>query len=301
VSRGRGERTGYGLYLALSALLSLLPRPAVLTLGYGLGILAFRLDRRHREIALGNLEIAFGPKKTAREKMAVARESFGQIGRVTLEVVKFTRYSRNRVLRLVRVEGGEHLAAARAGGRGVLAFTAHYGNWEASTAPISEFGPYRVVARVLDNRLIDRHLGRLRERLGARIIDKIGAGKPVLRALAAGETVGIVIDQNVLRSQAVFVDFFGKPAATTPSLAAFHLKTGAPLVPFFCVPRGRALHLKILPPVEIPALGRGREEVLKITGICTKIIEDEIRRAPEPWLWVHKRWNTRPADESRTP
>jgi KDO2-lipid IV(A) lauroyltransferase len=138
-------------------------------------------------------------------------------------------------------------------------------------------------------------------KLGAGIINKFGAARPILQALGRNEIVAVLIDQNVLRSQAVFVDFFGKAAATTPSLAAFHLKTGAPLVPIFVHPgRSGRYVVKIREPLSVPSSGSMEEDVLKITQLCTKIIEHEIRQNPELWFWVHKRWNTRPVDEVTT-
>jgi KDO2-lipid IV(A) lauroyltransferase len=185
--------------------------------------------------------------------------------------------------------------------KGVLIFTAHFGNWEFGSAAVSEIGPFQVIARALDNPLLEKELFKLRTKLGAGIIYKFGAGKPILQALRRNEIVAILIDQNVLRSQAVFVDFFGKPAATTPALAAFHLKTGAPIVPVFCSPINDGTYcLKIMEPLEIPSTGHFEEDVLKITQICTKIIEHEIQKHPEYWLWVHRRWNTRPVDEMTT-
>jgi len=296
-----GEWIGYAFYAAFSAVLFFLPRPAALDVGRILGRLAFRIDRRHRGIALNNLAVAFGRDKTALERERIARESFANVGRVACETIKFTHMSRDRMIGLVDVLGREHLEKALALGRGVLLFTAHFGNWEAVVGPVSQSGPFPVIARALDNRVIDRRLTSLRERMGGMVINKLGAGRRVLRALARNEIIGILIDQNVLRIQAVFVDFFGKPAATTPALAAFHLQTGAPILPMFCVPNGRRLRLSIGPPVVVPRSGRRTDDVLKITQVCTKMIEDEIRRAPELWLWVHRRWNSRPTEEITAP
>ena len=292
-----GEWAGYAVYGAVSTGLFFLPRPVVLALGRGLGRLAYRISPRHRRIALGNLETAFGREKTARERAAIARASFAHFGQVTLETIKFAHFSRARVLELIDIEGREHLERALAGGKGVLAFSAHYGNWETMIPALSPMGPFHVIARQLDNRLVDRRLAAVRTRMGGVIIDKMGAARPITRVLKRGGIIAILIDQNVLRSQAVFVDFFGRPAATTPGPASFHILTGAPLLPVFCRPQGRRHVWTILPPPEISLSGRREEDVLKITRICTKMIEDQIRRAPEWWLWMHKRWNTRPAGE----
>lgn len=294
-----GDAAGYVAYRVFALLIRLLPRPAVLALGRSLGRAAYRLDRKHRRIALDNLTVAFGDEKTPAERETIARASFANAGRTTLDVIKLSGWTADRIRSLVDVEGSELLKGALRAGRGVLAFTAHFGNWEVSPSRLSEYGAFSAVARRLDNRRIDRDLLRLRRRMGAEIIDKLGAGRPILQALARGGIVAIVVDQNVLRDQAVFVDFFGRPAATTPSLAAFHLKTGAPMVPFFCHPDGCRYRLRVLPPVEVPRSGRRDADVLKTTQIYTKMIEHEIRREPGLWLWIHKRWNTRPADETK--
>jgi KDO2-lipid IV(A) lauroyltransferase len=294
-----GEWAGYAAYRTVSAAVFFIPRPAVLVLGRCLGRLFYRVSPRHRRIARANLEIAFGKEKTAGQRRAIARASFAHFGRVTLETIKFSHYSPDRILRLIDIEGGEHLERALAAGKGALAFTAHYGNWETITPTFLRFGPLYAIVRRLDNRLVDRRLTALRIRMGGGAIDKMGAARPILRVLKSGGILAILIDQNVLRGEAVFVDFFGRSAATTPGLATFHILMGAPLVPIFCLPRGRRLLWRILPPPEIPLTGRREADVLKITQFCTKMIEDQIRRAPEWWLWMHKRWNTRPAGETK--
>ncbi len=292
------DSIGYAVYKALTFVFFLLPRRLCLAAGRSLGILAFRLDRKHRAIALGNLAIAFGKERAPSELVALAKKSFIRLGSDFADILKVSGYSRKKVLELVTTQGRNNMENALAQDKGVLLFTAHFGNWEFASAPLTEIGTLRVVARALDNPLLEKELGRMRTKLGAGIINKFGAARPILQALGRNEIVAILIDQNVLRSQAVFVDFFGKAAATTPSLAAFHLKTGAPLVPIFVHPgqRGRYV-LKILEPLSVPSSGSMEEDVLKITQLCTKIIEHEIRQNPELWFWVHRRWNTRPVDE----
>jgi len=138
----------------------------------------------------------------------------------------------------------------------------------------------------------------MRTTLGAEVIYKQQAAKRILQSLRAKEIVVILIDQNVLRSQAVFVDFFGKPAATTPSLAAFFLRTKSPLLPAFCYPTSsNTYHIEILQPLQIDLSDEYDQDVLKITQICTKIIESQIRKNPYHWLWFHNRWKTRPENE----
>jgi len=292
---------GYMAYKVLTSLFFCLPRPLCLAAGRLFGQLAFYLDRTHRAIVLTNLETAFGQERSKEERTAIARRFFQHFGRLLADILKISHFSRDKVLRLVTTEGRLNLEEALAQSKGVLVFTAHFGNWELAAVPLSEIGPLRAVVRALDNPLLEKDLARLRMRLGCSIIYKFGAVRPILRALGRDEIVAILIDQNVLRSQAVFIDFFGRRAATTPSLAAFHIKTGAPLVPIFVYPsRGGRYVLKILESFQVASSGRPEEDVLKITQICTKIIEREIRQRPELWFWIHNRWKTRPVDEETT-
>ena len=290
------------VFRAMAVGFAAFPRPAGLAAGRLLGLLAYRADRRHRRIALANLAVAFGKERSEAELAAIARASFVNLGAVLADLFIMARRSRKRILRLVDTEGRANMEAALAQGKGVLLFTGHFGNWEIAAAPLTEIGTLRVVARALDNPRLEKALGGLRAKLGSSVIDKFGAARPILKALGRNEIVAILIDQNVLRSQAVFVDFFGRPAGTTPGLAAFHLKTGAPLVPIFVHPAPRNRYvLRIREPFSVLPSGEMDDDVLKITQICTKIIEQEIREHPELWFWVHKRWQSRPVDEVTSP
>jgi KDO2-lipid IV(A) lauroyltransferase len=286
----------YWTFKALRGLLHVLPRPFCLALGRGLGLLAYGLDTRHRRLAKDNLRTAFGRGLADRERDRIARASFCHFGATLFDIFKLAGQGPGEVAKRVSVEGVEHLEAALREGRGVLLFTAHFGNWEVGSVPISRLGRLNVVARALDNALLEKELAGVRIELGAEVIYKGRASRPILQALRRNEIVAILIDQNVLRSQAVFVDFFGKAAATTPSLAAFHLRTRAPILPVFCTPAPpRGYRLKIHPPVRIRPEGVFDRDVLKITRTCTKIIEGEIRERPDLWLWFHNRWKSRPA------
>ena len=296
------EYIEYAVFRAFVLAFSCLPRPLCLSVGENLGRIAFRFDKKHRAIALSNLAVAFGNELAEPAREVLARRAFQYFGRMIADLLKIAGCSKEKILGLIQTDGEERLRKALAKGRGVLVFTGHFGNWEIAAAALAEINPIQVIARPLDNRFLERELAKLRTKFGAGIISKFKAGKPILQALKNNEIVGIVIDQNVLRSQAVFVDFFGKQAATTPALAAFHVRTGAPLVPMFCYPEGINRHLvKIFEPFEPALSGRREQDVLKITQICTKMIEREIRQNPGLWLWVHRRWNTRPLEEERTP
>jgi Kdo2-lipid IVA lauroyltransferase/acyltransferase len=285
-------------FQATRAIFFILPRSWCLAGGEKLGSLIYRLDGHHRKIAMKNLGIAYGGAKRPSEIRTIARASFLSFGRLMADIFKLFPLSREEREKLVTVEGWENLTAALAQGKGVLAFSAHLGNWEIGSLLLSKAAKLHVVARALDNKLMEKALVRFRNSLGANVIYKQQASRKVLQALRNGEIVAILIDQNVLRSQAVFVDFFGRPAATTPALGAFHLRTRAPLLPVFCLPTpGGGYRLKILPSPTIDLDGDIETNVLKITGTCTKMIEDEINKTPEAWLWFHDRWRSRPEKE----
>jgi len=292
------DYAAYWLYKAFVRFIAALPRDFVLSAARRLGSLLFYLDGKHRNIALDNLERAFGKSMTANKRRNIALRSFQNFAQSILDSLKTSGWSRERLLSVIDIEGRENLERAQAKGRGVLLFTAHFGNWEIIVPTSSSIVPFHVIARPLENPLIDRDIFLARTRHGATIINKLGAGRPVFRALGRGDAVGILIDQNVLRREAVFVDFFTTPAATTPALAVFHIRTGAAILPMFCLTTaGNRYRMRFDPPLEIPLSGTDEEDVLKITRICTKIIEREIQENPALWLWIHKRWQSRPSHE----
>lgn len=292
----------YFIYRLIELIIRFLPRKLVLFKGAFMGSLIYFLSSRHRRLCLRNLEIAFGSSLEKEQKKRIARSAFRHFGRMIFDTVKFAHLKKASRASLFQIEGIENLHQALAERKGILIFSAHLGNWEIASWPVASLVPLHVVARPLDNPGLDKEWQRLREKLGAKVISKFQAARPILQALKANEAVAILIDQNVLRSQAVFVDFFGRLAATTPAVAIFHLRSGAPIVPIFCLMTpDKKYHLKIFPPLSFRLTsGPESELLLQITQILTKIIEQEIRQFPEQWLWFHDRWRTRPENESRS-
>lgn len=294
------ERLEFFGFLSLAVPFSILPRSFCLSIGGFLGTMIYAIDRKHRKIAFSNLETAFDKQISPAEKKKLARSSFNHFGRVFADIIKTRSMKKERIQKFMSVEGTEHLDRALQRGKGALIFSAHFGNWEMATALVSQVGKVNVVARPLDNRLIEKELLRIRTKMGAHVIYKQQAARPILRSLRDNEMVAILIDQNTVRNLAVFVDFFGKSAATTPSLASFSLKTGAPLIAVFCYPiQAGKYRLKIHPPVETMVSGDEEQDVLKITQLCTKMIQNQIQEHPQFWLWFHDRWKTRPVEEKR--
>lgn len=280
---------------ALAALKSLewTPRPMAERLGRAYAAWLDLLLPRLRRVGLRNLAVAM-PALTADERRRIIDGVFRSIARLLVTFAKFPRMNRDNIHGWIRYEGFEHFEQARARGRGVLFATAHLGNWELSAfAHALLTGPMHVVVRPLDNRLLDRLVERRRALCGNRIIEKKDFARGILKALAANEAVGILADQNTSLEQGVFVDFFGIPACTNSSLARLAAHTGAAVIPGFALwsEAERRYVLRFYPPVEIHG------ELIADTQRIQKAIEEAIRQYPDQWLWIHKRWKTRPPGE----
>ena len=264
-----------------------------------LGLLFYLFDKKHREIAFKNLFLALGKKKTAVELKKTTRRSFIHFGEFFFSMINFSSVGTSHRLKFINVEGEHYLDDALKQNRGVILISAHYGSWEIAPSFLSLKAPVNVIVRPLDNPVIEKMIQKIRMNIGAKVLTKFNASKHILRVLSKNEMVAILMDQNVLRSQAVFIDFFGKKAAATPGPAIFHLRTGAPLVPVFCIPVKQSKYLiKIMEPLNFTSTGNVEDDIVKITQTCTKIIEDQISEEPRFWLWFHDRWRTRPIDPS---
>jgi len=280
----------FGAVRLVSALVSLLPMRLVRGCGAALGRLACAVDRRHRRIALDNLAAAF-PLRPERELRGVARAMFAHFGSLLLELLKFGTYSPERMRAAIDVEGADRARQAYDQQRGVLFFTGHFGYWEiqAIVEPLHSH-PISVLARPLDNARLNEMLERIRTQTGNSVIYREGAVRKVLRELAANHGVALLIDQHLHTPDAVYVDFFGRPAATTSALAALALRTGAPVVPVFALPLpGGRYRLVYEHPVDPPRADTP-DAVREFTQRCTDVLEMYVRRHPELWLWMHRRW-----------
>jgi Kdo2-lipid IVA lauroyltransferase/acyltransferase len=284
------HRLEYAAVRAVVAAVRLLPVPAVLALGTLLGWSFSAFDRAHRRLALANLVAAF-PLRTRRECRHIARGMFAHFGRLLMALLKFSTMRPEAMLARVEFEGTERVAAAHAHGKGVLLFTGHFGFWEINALVHAlALQPIAVLARPLDNPLLHALLESVRQSTGNSVIYRRGAIRRVLRALAANQAVAILIDQHIQTSEAVYVDFFNRPAATTSALAALALRTGAPVVPVFALPlAGGRFRMVYEHPVD-PPRGDDPDAVREFTQRCTDVLEMYVRRYPDLWLWMHRRW-----------
>ena len=291
-----GQWIGYAAGRSVFALLALLPLRAARGAGALIGRLFFLVSPRHRGIARRNLEAALGPAAGPDERERIARACFAHLGRIVADATHFPEHLRRPTDAIADYEGVEHLQAAAALGKGVLVFSGHFGHWEMIAFLQHRLGvPMTMVVSPLENPLYDRFIARLRGLGGNRILSKRHAARPILKALSRGEAIAILIDQNVRGEGGLFIDFFGRAASSTPALATLALRSGAPIVPVFSwfLPDGR-LHISYRPPLEPRRLGSVDEDVRDLMRRSTAILEEEIRRRPDHWLWMHDRWRTRP-------
>ncbi len=238
---------------AVMACVRAMPHAAADACGTALGGLFYLLDRRHRRIALENVAAAF-PGRTLRERRTIVRGAFGHFGRLLFAVLKFSTMSPQAMLARVEIEGEDRVRLAHAQNKGVLFVTGHFGFWEIQAMVHAlRLPPMAVLARVLDNRPLNDLLEQIRTRTGNAVIYRQGSMRRVMRMLQAGHGVGVLIDQHILSRDAIYVDFFDRPAATTSAVAALAIRTGAPVVPLFALPLGRGRYRMIYEhPVEPP-------------------------------------------------
>jgi KDO2-lipid IV(A) lauroyltransferase len=291
-------RLEYALAWVLLKLVGALPRPLARAAGISIAWLVYLLHRKLRRVGMRNLELAF-PEKNRRQRKKILRGAFTSLGRQVAEVCLFPKYTRENVSKTVIYEGFENFERALARGKGVLFLTGHLGAWELSAFAHSLYGhPLNIVMRPLDNPYLDRLARDYRTMHGNKTVDKDFA-RGLIAAMRKGETVGVLMDTNMIATQGVFVDFFGIPACTASGVARVALKTDAAVLPGFTIwdPVLQKYRLRFDPAIELIRTGNTESDVVANTAKFTNVIEDYIRRYPDQWLWVHRRWKTRPAGQ----
>ncbi len=279
----------YLAFAAFRGLLRALPFAAARPLGAALGTAARRLDFKHPRIAASNLARAL-PELAPAERKRLVRRCYRHVGGAVCDAFSLARFDAVEICRRLTLEGWELFEKAERPGRGVLVMSAHFGSWEVLGPVLSLYrAPSHFVIRPTHNPLVERDMRALRERFGSRTIPKRGAARGMMKAVTAGGTVAILIDQRVHPNEGVAVPFFGDGSHSTPLLAQLSLRTGAPVVPTFVYPEpGGRFRVVVREP--IAASGEGEEGVRALTARYMKAIEDEIRGRPEMWLWMHERW-----------
>lgn len=277
-------------------LLGVLPRPVSRAFAISLAQLFYLLHSRLRQVGMRNLAIVF-PEKSKAERRRILRGVFTSLGRQLAELCQFPRYTAENVDQVVVYDGLENYEGAYARGKGVLFLTAHFGAWELSAFAHSLHGHWlHVVMRPMDNVYLDRLLQSYRTMHGNKTVAKDNFVRGLLAAMKAGETVGILMDTNMTPPQGVFVDFFGIAACTASGLARIALRTDAAVVPGFTIwdPGLKKYRLRFDPALELIRTGHLEADIVANTQLFTRVIEDYVRKYPDQWLWVHRRWKTRP-------
>lgn len=304
-----GRRAGFGAHFeaaaasGLLALLRLLPYAAAWRAAEALGLACATFVPKWADVADGNLRLAL-PDLDAASRRSIRRGAFRNLGRVALALAKAPTWTERQTLARVDFDGLERFRAAEARGRGVLLLTAHLGNWElGALAHGAVVGPLHVVARPVGNPLVDRLIESRRQAHGNRVIRKRSAAREVLRVLRANGTVGILADQNTLPDEAVFVDFFGRAAAANKAFAQLAMRSGAAVVPAVAWwdPATRRHVVEYGAPIDVVRTGDSAADVIVNTQRFQEALEERVRRHPEQWLWIHRRWKTRPPSAPPAP
>jgi KDO2-lipid IV(A) lauroyltransferase len=276
--------------------LGLMPRSLSRAFAIGLAQVVYLLHFRLRQVGMRNLAMVF-PEKSEAERTRILRGVFTSLGKQLAELCQFPKYTPENVDEVVVYDGLENYEQAYARGKGVLFLTAHFGAWELSAFAHSLHGHWlHIVMRPMDNEFLDRLLQHYRTMHGNKTVAKDDFVRGLLAAMKAGETVGILMDTNMTPPQGIFVDFFGIPACTASGLARIALRTDAAVVPGFTIwdPALQKYRLRFDPALALIRTGDLEADIAANTQIFTKVIEDYVRRYPEQWLWVHRRWKTRP-------
>jgi Kdo2-lipid IVA lauroyltransferase/acyltransferase len=277
-------------------ILGTLPRPLSRAFAIGIAQIVYLLHFRLRQVGMRNLAMAFSEKSEA-ERRRILRGVFTSLGRQLAELCQFPRYTPENIDEVVVYDGLENYERAYARGKGVLFLTGHFGGWELSAFTHSLHGHWlHVVMRPMDNPYLDRLLQGYRTMYGNKTVDKDDFVRGLLAAMKAGETVGILMDTNMTPPQGVFVDFFGIPACTASGLARIALRTDAAVLPGFTIwdPALRKYWLRFDPALKLIRTGDLEADIAANTQMFTRVIEDYVRKYPDQWLWVHRRWKTRP-------
>lgn len=286
---------------ALEIFLSLLgriPRKWAIHLGNVLGKLWYFADKRHRNIALSNLNSAYGHEKSPAEIEKLARQVFQNIAQIPLEICWSLRLGVNDFLPYCDVKGYANLKVALEKGKGVLFFSAHIGNWELLSFSFGRFGfPVSGIYRPIKSEPINMLIYNYRTRFGAKLIPKKHSMRNILKCLGNNECVGMLMDQDPGSSAGVFADFFGITAGTNKGLAQLALKTGAPVIPAFVIRNGLNYQIEFGKEVPLIKTGERNKDIMANTQQYNEIIEGVVRRYPEQWFWVHRRWKNRPTSD----
>jgi Kdo2-lipid IVA lauroyltransferase/acyltransferase len=294
------EKIEYWLVVAVARGLGCLPRGVARWIAGGIAGLVHLLLGRLRRVGERNLAMAL-PELPAVRRNEILRGVYRHLGWQLVEFCRMPRYTAENTRGWIRIEGQEHYLAAQGKGKGVLILTGHLGAWELSSFYHSLMGyPMGMVIRRLDNRALDQFVNFIRCLHGNQVLHKDDFARGLMMAMRQGQAVGILMDTNMTPPQGVFTQFFGIAACSASGLAHVALKTGAAVLPGFMLwePAENKYVLRFGPELAFEQTGNLKEDAVAATQRCNDVLESWIRRYPDQWLWIHRRWKTRPAGEA---
>ncbi|MFH1824689.1 MAG: lysophospholipid acyltransferase family protein [Candidatus Firestonebacteria bacterium] len=282
----------YIIFIIFAFLFRFLPFKISVSIGGFLGNLIYGLDRKHRKIAFNNLKESF-KEKNNQEIKDIVKGLYRNIGKSFIEFIFLPRLNKEKLLKLIKIEGKENLEKAISKGKGVIVIVSHFGNWELVGSTCSLFGPSSAVAFPQSNKLTDKLINKYRKSTGLKILYTGGAIKELIKSLKRKEIIGLLSDQDA-GGEGVFVEFFGRPASTHRGPVVLALKTEAPVVLTFLIREKNNTHrLVIEKELDLVKTGNLEKDVKINTTKWVKILEDYVRKYPEQWFWVHRRWKTK--------
>jgi KDO2-lipid IV(A) lauroyltransferase len=295
------HRLEYLLFRSVEPVVRILPWRTALALGRLLGQAAWYMDARHRRVVRENLRGA-DLEMTESEMQDLSKHCFAHFGAMLMSAPHLLHMEKQELERWIRFEGLEHWDEVRALGKGFIVLTGHYGCWEALALALSAKGrPFSVIGRTLDNPLLDPFLTSLRDRWGNQVIPKAGAMRDALRVLKQGGGVGFVLDQDAHR-QGLFTRFLGRWASTHSAAGLLTVKYEIPVLPLFSWPNpDGTISVRIDPPLNMPRTVNRERDTWVATQIMTSLIEDQVRRDPRWWFWMHRRFKTCPDQGAALP
>jgi KDO2-lipid IV(A) lauroyltransferase len=294
------ERLEYVSVWILLKLLGLLPRGISRRIGVFVARCLFKLRPKLRDAADFNLRLAF-PELPEPARRQILQRMVRHLGWMVAEFARFPRYTRKNIEEAIILDGFENFDAAERRGKGVLFLTGHMGAWELKPfAHALYVAPLHFLVRPIDNPRVDEMVNHYRCLSGNQPIRKNESARAVLRVLRQGGVVGVLADQNAVASEAIFVDFFGVPAATTTGIARLARRTEAAVVPVYSYwdAQIRKYRLRYEPALDLAVTADEESDIRSYSERFNHVIEDYVRRFPDQWLWVHRRWKTRPPHEA---
>ncbi len=283
------HRLEHVLYRLFTGAVLRLPHRRARRIGRWVGGVSYRLAAGRRRLALANLALTM-PELAPRQHRRITRACFAHYGATFLETLSAARFEPHEIGERFEVEGWEHLEAALAEERGLFILSGHYGAWDMAAFPLSpRLGTLHLLAREQKNPWVSRDIEAFRKRWGNVLLPRRGAGRKMLSVVRKGGRIALMIDQRVKPNDGILIPFLGRPAWTTPILARLSIYKRVPVVPVLCVPIAGGRYRVTISPAIAPE-GRGEDAEVALTRRYLAVIEEEIRRRPELWMWMHRRW-----------